>query len=246
MSILITGGIKGIGFAIAQRFAKPDADVFLNYHVDDVTAVKAKASIERLGARCHLIRGDVGTPAGAAAVLDQVKSKVSQLDQLVHCAVKVMPVPTLQANADDFTCAINLNGTAVLYLVQAALPILKRGSSVFFLSSRGGRIVVKNYAAVGVGKALAESLLRYLAVELAPLGVRINAIVPGALDTEALRAVFGSETDQFLKNAAEQNPSGRSVQHSDYLGLLEFLASPSAEMIQGQVIFINGGHNLAA
>ena len=183
---------------------------------------------------------------GCNAVLDQVKAQVDQLDQLVHCAVRVIAVPTLRVDPDDFTRALNLNGTALLYLVQAALPILKRGSSVFFLSSRGGRTVIKNYAAVGVAKALAESLLRYLAVELAPRGVRINAIAPGAVDTDALRAVFGADTDKILKTAVEQNPSGRSVQHDDYVGLVEFLASPTAEMIQGQVIFVNGGHNLAA
>jgi enoyl-[acyl-carrier-protein] reductase (NADH) len=155
--------------------------------------------------------------------------------------VRVIAVPTLQVDPEDFTRAVNLNGTALLYLVQAALPILQRGSSVFFLSSRGGRTVIKNYAAVGVGKALAESLLRYLAVELAPRGIRINAIAPGAVDTDALRAVFGADTDKVLKTAAEQNPSGRSVQHDDYVGLVEFLASPAAEMIQGQVIFVNGG-----
>ncbi len=125
--------------------------------------------------------------------------------------MRVIALPTLQVNPDDCTRALNLNGTALLYLVQAALPILKRGSSVLFLSSRGGRTVIKNYAAVGVGKALAESLLRYLAVELAPRGVRINAIAPGAVDTDALRAVFTADTDKILKIAAEQNPSGRSL-----------------------------------
>ena len=184
MSILVTGGIKGIGFAIAKRFAKPNTDVFLNYHNDDASAAIAQLEIEQLGARCHLIRGDVSTPLGSNTVLDRVNAKVDQLDQLVHCAVRVIAAPTLQVDPDDFTRAVNLNGTALLYLVQAALPLLKRGSTVFFLSSRGGRTVIKNYAAVGVGKALAESLIRYLAVELAPRGIRINAIAPGAVDTD--------------------------------------------------------------
>ena len=131
----------------------------------------------------------------------------------------VIAKPALEADLDDFTRAVNLNGNALLYLVQAALPLLQRGS----------HIVIKNYAAVGAGKALAESLVRYLAVELAPRGVRINAVAPGAVDTDALRAVFGAETDKILQHSVDQNPSGRSVQHDDYTSLIEYLASPAAD-----------------
>jgi enoyl-[acyl-carrier protein] reductase III len=246
MSILITGGTKGIGLAIALRFAKPDNDVFLNFHGDESAALKAKLQVEQKGAHAHLIRADVSTPAGARAVLDQVKAKVPHLNQLVHCAVRVLPVPTLEADPEEFTRAVNLNGTALLYLVQAAKSLLRRGSTVFFLTSRGSRVVIKNYAAVGVAKALAESLVRYLAVELAPLGIRINSIAPAAMDTEALRTVFGGETEKILQQSAESNPSGRALAHEDYTALIEFLASPAAAMIQGQVIFVNGGHNLSA
>jgi NAD(P)-dependent dehydrogenase (short-subunit alcohol dehydrogenase family) len=80
-----------------------------------------------------------------------------------------------------------------LFLVQAALPLLRRGSSVTYLTSRGGRIVVPKYAAVGVAKALAESLMRYLAAELAPSGVRINAVAPAIVETDAVRTLFGAE-----------------------------------------------------
>lgn len=189
MAILVTGGTKGIGLAIARRFATPGADVFLNYRADEAAAQQARGQIDALGARCHLIRGDVGTPPGALAVLDAVRTKTDRLDQLVHCAVKVLPGPLLGIDPVAFTEAINLNGTAMVYLVQAARPLLQRGSTVFFLSSRGSRVPLPNYAAVGAGKSLAESLVRYLALELAPLGVRANCIAPGAVDTEALRQV---------------------------------------------------------
>lgn len=246
MSILVTGGTKGIGLAIALRFAKPQGDVFLNYHSDDAAALKAKQQVESRGARCYLVKGDVGTPEGVRNVMEQVQSKVMQLDQLVHCAVRVIAQPVLEINAEEFTKAVNLNGTALFYLVQSALPLLRRGSTVFYLSSRGSRMVIKNYAAVGVAKALAESLVRYLCTELAPHGIRINAVAPTAVDTEALRAVFGAETDKILQHAAESNPSGRAVRHDDYTSLIEYLASPAAEMIQGQVFFVNGGHNVMA
>jgi NAD(P)-dependent dehydrogenase (short-subunit alcohol dehydrogenase family) len=101
--------------------------------------------------------------------------------------------------------------------------------------------VIPGYAAIGAGKALAEALVRYLAPELAPLGVRINCVAPGTLDTEAVRSLFGDGTDAFLASERDGNPSGRNVTHDDYTGLIAFLASPEAQMIQGQVIFVNGG-----
>lgn len=246
MSILVTGGTKGIGLAIARRFAKPGVDVFLNHRADGAAAGRAREEIEALGARCHVIRGDVGTPAGAAALLDEVRSKTDRLDQLVHCAVKVLPGPLLEIDPVAFTEAINLNGTAMVYLVQAARPLLRRGSTVFFLSSRGSRVPLPHYAAVGAGKSLAESLVRYLALELAPLGVRANCVAPGAVDTDALRQVYGDMTDAVLRQSAAANPSGRNVTDDDYCSLIEYLASPGAAMIQGQVVFVNGGSYLSA
>ena len=246
MSILITGGTKGIGRAIALAFAEPGGDVFLNYHGDDDAAHEARCLVEGTGARCHLIKQDVGTPEGAETVLAQVAERVERLDQLVHCAVRAVPKPALDCDAHDFTAAVNLNGTALLYLVQAADPLLQRGSTVFFLTSRGGRTVVPNYAAIGVAKALAESLVRYLASELAPRGIRVNSIAPGVVETDALRALFGEQASEIAKHAAETNPSGRGVRDEDYTSVIRFLASPEAAFVQGQTIFVNGGHFLAA
>ena len=246
MSILITGGTKGIGRAIALAFAEPGGDVFLNYHGNDDAAHAARSLVEGTGARCHLIKQDVGTPEGAETVLAQVAERVERLDQLVHCAVRAVPKPALDCDAHDFTAAVNLNGTALLYLVQAADPLLQRGSTVFFLTSRGGRTVVPNYAAIGVAKALAESLVRYLASELAPRGIRVNSVAPGVVETDALRALFGEQASEIAKHAAETNPSGRGVRDEDYTSVIRFLASPEAAFVQGQTIFVNGGHFLAA
>lgn len=246
MTILVTGGTKGIGLAIARRFAKPDTDVFLNFRADTTAADRARETIEATGARCHLIAGDVGTPEGARAVVAAAAARTDRLDQLVHCAVKVVPEPLLGIDATVLTDAINLNGTAIVYLVQAALPLFRPGSTVFFLSSRGSRTVLPSYAAVGAGKSLAESLIRYLALELAPLGVRANCVAPGAVDTDALRQVYGDRTDEIMRQSAATNPSGRNVVDDDYCSLVEYLASPSAAMIQGQVVFVTGGSYLAA
>lgn len=246
MTILVTGGTKGIGRAIALSFAEPGNHVFLNYAGDDSAAAEAKIELEAKGATAHLIKQDCGTPEGAAAILQAVAAEVSQLDQLVHCAVRAVPQPALDCEPHDFTAAVNLNGTSLLYLVQQAKPLFRRGSTVFYLSSRGSRVVVPNYAAIGIAKALAECLVRYLAVELAPLGVRANCVAPGVVNTDAVRTLFGDEADEIVRHAAETNPSGRGVEHSDYTNMIHFLASPEAEFIQGQVIFVNGGHNVSA
>jgi NAD(P)-dependent dehydrogenase (short-subunit alcohol dehydrogenase family) len=105
---------------------------------------------------------------------------------------------------------------------------------------------VPGYGAIGAGKALAEALMRYLVPELAPLGVRINCVAPGTIDTEAVRNLFGAGTEAFLASEAAGNPSGRNIGHDDYTGLVAFLANKEASMIQGQVIFVNGGQYIIA
>jgi len=246
MGVLITGGTKGIGLAIAKRFAEPGRDILINYLRDENSAKAAVDELQALGARAHAIRIDVGCVEGARELMAKASGIVDKLDLIVHCAVRVLVGPLLQADPVALTEAITLNGISLVYLLQAAGPLLQRGSSVIFLSSRGSRQVVPGYAAIGAGKALAEAFVRYLTPELAARGVRINCVAPGALDTQAVRDLFGPDTDAFLAREAAANPSGRNVTHDDYTGLVKFLASPEAQMIQGQVIFVNGGHHVIA
>jgi len=202
--------------------------------------------IRALGGRPHLIKADAGTSEGCAEIIAAVRRMTSGLDQVVHCAVDAYASPVLDADPERFARAVVTNGVSLLFLVQAAMPLLKRGSTIFFLTSRGGRIVVPNYAAIGIAKALAESLIRYMAVELAPKGIRINAVAPAIVETDAVKALFGAQTATLIKDAASHNPSGRGVEDADYTNLIRWLASPEAAFVQGQVIFVNGGANLSA
>lgn len=246
MTILVTGGTKGIGLEIAKAFAAPGTDVFLNYHSDIAAADSAKREISGLGATCHLVRADAGTPHGCAEIAAFVAARTKRLDQVVHCAVDAYASPALTADPERFTRAAVTNGMSLLFLAQAVLPLLSRGSTIFFLTSRGGRIVVENYAAVGVGKAMSEAMVRYLATELAPRGIRINCVAPSIVETDAVRALFGANVGKLMEHAATGNPSGRAIRSQDYTGIVKFLASPEAEFITGQIIFVNGGANLSA
>lgn len=240
MSILVTGGSRGIGRAIGEAFAADGAEVFVNYHSDDDAAADAKAAIEAAGGTAHLVKGTVATAEGARDVLAQVGEHTDRLDQVVHGAVDPHAGSLLDMDPRRFTEAVQLNGIALLYVVQAALPLLGEGSSVFFLSSRGGRTVVPSYAAIGAAKAMGESLIRYLAKELAPRGIRANTVSAGPLDTTAIRSVL-PDAEARLQAAADANPSGRGLAFDDVTAAVRWLASPGAAMVQGQVLFVDGG-----
>ena len=246
MAALVIGGSKGIGLEIARAFAQDGKTVVINYAEDNARAEEARELITAEGGHCKTLKCDIGTPEGCNNLASQLTEHTDHLEQIVHSAVMAYATGTLSADPDRFTQAVAVNGLSLLYVVQAMNPLLRPGSSIFYLSSRGGRTVVDNYAAIGVGKALAESLVRYLAVELAAQGVRVNCIAPGIVETDAVRAVFGDNAKQLVAHSSAQNPSGRGVQSSDYTELMRFLASPAAEYITGQIFSVNGGANLHA
>jgi NAD(P)-dependent dehydrogenase (short-subunit alcohol dehydrogenase family) len=241
MTVIVTGGVKGIGLAIAERLAHPGEAMVLGYNADDAAAEAAKARLAPTGALVTTVRADVGAIAGAQALIDAVTDH--DLTHIVHSAAMIYPTTLLDADLEKFTQAIHVNGLSLLYLVQKGLPLMGRGSTVTFITSAGARTSQANYAALGVGKALAESLVRYLVQELAPRGIRINAVAPGLVDTTSVAGMVGSAEGaaKLLERAARANPSGRLTEGRDYAGVVEFLQSPAAEFVQGQVIHVNGG-----
>ncbi|HXQ16918.1 MAG TPA: SDR family oxidoreductase [Caulobacteraceae bacterium] len=244
MTIVVTGGTKGIGLAIAEHLAQPGRALVLGYVADEAAAAAARAKLERTGALVTTFRADVGEIAGAAELMRHAASVADgEPTHIVHSAATIYPTSLLGADLERFTHAIHVNGLALLYLVRAALPLLSEGSAVVLISSAGARTPQANYAALGVGKAMAESLVRYLVAELAPRGVRINAVAPGLVDTTSVATMLGSEeaAARLFERAARANPSGRLTRDRDYAAVVEFLLSPAAEFVQGQVIHVNGG-----
>lgn len=240
MAILITGGSRGIGRSIAERFASPGEKVFINYARDDAAAEEAAAAVRQRGGDAVLVKGDVGSSQGAFAVLAEVARHTERLDQLVHGAVRVYPSALVKADPCEFERALSINGTALLYLVQAANSLLRRGSSVFFLSSRGAKQTLPRYGAIGAPKALAEALARYLAVELAPRGIRVHVVSPGFVLTDAVRELVPQAAERAEALSAA-NPLGRNVTGEDVAAAVHFLASSGAAMITGAELVIDGG-----
>ena len=244
MTVLVTGGTKGIGLAIASYLARAGDPMVLNYHSDDAAAAAAKARIDATGAAATLVRADVGTVEGCARIADETAQVHSGILHIVHSAALIYPTTLLGADLEKFARAVHTNGLSLLYLVQKALPHLSRGSSIVFITSNGARTVVSNtYGALGTGKALAEGIIRYLVPELAPRGIRINAVAPGLVHTTSVATMVGSVEGaaKLVERAGKANPSGRETRDSDYASLVGYLLSPEAEFVQGQVIAATGG-----
>ena len=244
MRALVTGGTKGIGRAVAMRLSCPGSSIVMNYLRDEEAAREAASEVTALGGEAFLTCEDACTLDGARSLAEYVRRRFNELELLVHCAVTPISGGALDVDEDEIRRSIERNGLSFLWLVRACADLFKPGASAVLLTSRGSSQAVPNYAPLGAAKALAESLVRYLAAELAPRGVRINAVSAGAVDTEALRTMMPGTADEVLAAAAQRSPTRRRLDPADVAGVVVMLASPDAGMVQGQVIRVDGGLGL--
>jgi enoyl-[acyl-carrier protein] reductase III len=243
-SVVVTGGTSGLGLAIALRLASPGADVVLSYARDDRAAADAASLVEAAGARPHLCRADLSELAGVRALADHVRARLDHVDQLVHAAGAGRPGALVDLPGEELDRAVRLNGVSVAHVVRELAPLLREGSSVFYLTSAGSTRAIPEYGSLGASKALAEHLVRHLARELAPRGVRVNCVSPGPVDTKARREMFPDTWESRLADQAQANPSGRGITFEDVAGVVALMSRPEFAMVQGQVLTIDGGLTL--
>ncbi|HSF61654.1 MAG TPA: SDR family oxidoreductase [Gaiellaceae bacterium] len=238
-SVLVTGGSRGIGRAIALRFASLGAArVAIGYMRTDRAAEETASELRAQGAEPILVRGNVASQR----VADEVR-ELGPLDALVHAAATGVIRPSLETEDKHWDWTLSANSRALLSLARAAVPSMPPGSSIVGLSSLGSTRVLENYALVGASKAALEALVRYLAVELAPSGIRVNAVSAGVVETGALE--YFPDREAMLE-MGRRNPVGRIVSPEDIAACVTFLCSPDAEMIRGQILVVDGGWSLLA
>jgi enoyl-[acyl-carrier protein] reductase III len=239
-SVFVTGGSRGIGKAIALRFAKLGAArVVIGYLRNDKAAEAAAEELRAAGAEPVLVRGNVSSERVAREV-----AELGRLDALIHSAATGVIRPALEIEKKHWDWTLDANAYALLALAKAAAPQMQPGSSIVGISSLGSIRVLENYVVVGTSKAALESLVRYLAVEFAPRGIRVNAVSAGVVETEALDHF--PNKDEMVRKGLERTPAGRLVEPSDVADAVAWLCSPGAAMVRGHTLVVDGGFSLLA
>ena len=239
-SVLVTGGSRGIGRVIATRFAELGAArVAIGYMRSDKAAEETAQELRGLGSEPVLVRGNVASEG----VAEQVAG-LGPLDVLVHNAATGVIRPALETEDKHFDWTVGANSRALLSLARAAVPSMRSGSSIVAVSSLGSTRVLENYSLVGTSKAALEALVRYLAVELAPRGIRVNTVSAGIVETGALD--YFPNREEMISWSLKRTPAGRLVEPRDIAAAVCFLCSQEAEMVRGHTLIVDGGFSLLA
>lgn len=236
---LVTGGARGIGRAIAKKLAASGADVAVNYYNSHDEAEALCAELRQLGRRAVAIQGSVGVPDSVDEMFDALRSHFDRLDIVVSNAASGVLKPVMEMGLKHWRWCVETNALAVNLLAQRAVPMMKDGGRIIAMSSLGAQRAMPGYGFIGASKAALEALVRALAQELGPRGIRVNTVSAGVVDTDAL--AYFPNRDQLLENFAQRTPAGPVLTPDDVAGAVYLLCLPEAAMINGHTLVVDGG-----
>jgi NAD(P)-dependent dehydrogenase (short-subunit alcohol dehydrogenase family) len=236
---LITGGNSGIGLAAARRFLEEGAEVILTGRRTDAVEAAAK----ELGAGATGLVADAGDPADAARLVAEVQRRHGRLDVLFLNAGIAQFAPFEQQPEAAYDEMFRVNVRGPYFTVQKALPLLSQGASVLFNTSVAGVKGMPNTSAYAATKAALRSVVRTLAAELAPRGIRVNAVSPGPIETPIFGKIgLGPEQiEEFGRQVRSQVPLGRMGRPEEIASVAAFLASDESSFLTGTEITADGG-----
>jgi len=239
---LVTGSSKGIGQAIAIRYAEEGADVVVNYNSDPKGAEETVSRIQATGRRAIAIKGDLGSVASVRALVEQGWESLGGLDVLVNNAGVESHAPFWDVTESDYDKVLDINLKGVFFATQTFVNKLRadgRSGKVINISSVHEELPFPNFASYCASKGGLKMLTRNLAVELGPLGITINSIAPGAIETPINAKLLGDPEKVAALTA--QIPLGRIGKTDDVAGLAVFLASADSDYANGATFTVDGG-----
>jgi enoyl-[acyl-carrier protein] reductase III len=237
---LVTGAARGIGRAVALKLAAAGCDVVANYYNSHDEAEAVCAEIRAAGRRAVAVKASVGLPESVDELFAELKKHFDRIDIVVSNAASGVLRPTMEMTLKHWRWCMETNAFALTLLAQRAVPMMPAGGGrIVALSSLGALRAMPHYGFIGASKAALESLVRSLAQELGPRGVRVNAVSAGVVDTDALQHFPNRET--LLASFAERTPAGPVLTPQDVAGAVYLLCLPEAAMINGHTLFVDGG-----
>ncbi|MFN3153271.1 SDR family oxidoreductase [Bremerella sp.] len=240
---LVTGSSRGMGRACALRLAEAGADVIVNYVTSRSAAMETAKEIRALGRRSFVVKADVSQKDDVESMMEYIGQHIQQLDIIVSNAATGGFRPLLAANEKHFENTYHTNVLAMLYLVQAGMPLLEKSqgrAKVIGISSHGSDMALPWYGLIGSSKAALESLARHLTLEVGDKGVNVNIIKSGLVETDSTKRLPGA--DQMFAHRKDKTMMGdRMLSIEDIANAVIFLASPLSDLVQGETLVVDGG-----
>jgi len=240
---LITGGSRGIGKAICLHLAKMGADIAFNYFRHHKEALQTEQDILAEGVKCLPIKAHLGDINKIKGMFNLIEETFGELDILINNAASGVQRPALELESKHWDWTMNINAKAPWLCAQEATRLMKNGGKIINITSLGSQKVLPYYFSVGVSKASLEAITRYLAVELGPLGISVNGVSAGYIETQALDHF--PNKDSMVASAKHIRTANRPLEPKDVAEVVGFLCSNEAEMIRGQILMVDGGHSLS-
>jgi len=241
---VVTGGARGIGYAIASLAATAGADIAIIDILDEVGPQSAAKIAEETGRKVQFFKADLRDPKAAAAVAGEIEQAFGRVQVLFNCIGIGPNTDVLEIPPEEWQDVMNVNVNAQFFIAQAFAKQMARqgGGSIVAIGSNSGFIVDKPQpqSHYNTSKAAVHQMVKSMAVELAPHKIRVNAVAPGYVLTEMTKR--GLNNPAWVKLWEEMTPMGRFAEPAEIANVMLFLASDAASYMTGSIVLVDGGY----